>query len=92
MLSFVPLQVLIGVALSIGFVFGPLIGADFSVYARQHQEAFYTVPALFALSLAVIDVVFIYLFFKETLPPEKRVSFRIIVNFYAPAIKWQGGI
>ena len=51
MLSFVPLQVLIGVAFSIGFVFAPLIGADFSVYARQHQEAFYTVPALFALSL-----------------------------------------
>ena len=40
----------------------------------------------------VIDVVFIYLFFKETLPPEKRVSFRMILNFYAPAIKWQGGI
>ena len=72
--------------------FCTLIGADFSVYARQHLEAFYTVPALFALSLAVIDVVFIYLFFKETLPPEKRVSFRMIVNFYAPAIKWQGGI
>ncbi|KAK3095294.1 hypothetical protein FSP39_012912 [Pinctada imbricata] len=65
---------LIGVAFSVGFVFGPLIGAGFSVYARQQQEAFYTIPALFALTLAVIDIIFISLFFKETLPQDRRAK------------------
>lgn len=65
---------LIGVAFSIGFVFGPLIGAGFSVWARQQDGAFYTPPALFALTLAVIDVVFVFLFFKETLLPDKRAK------------------
>lgn len=65
---------LIGVAFSIGFVFGPLIGAGFSVWARQQDGAFYTPPALFALALAVADVLFVFLFFKETLSVDKRAK------------------
>jgi hypothetical protein len=65
---------LIGIAFSIGFVFGPLIGAGFSIWAKQQHGAFYTVPALFALTLSVIDILFVFIFFKETLPAEKRVS------------------
>ena len=63
-----------GVAFSVGFVFGPIIGAVFSRFARDQQEQFYTTPALFALALAVIDIGFILMFFKETLPEHKRVS------------------
>lgn len=65
---------LIGIAFSIGFVFGPLIGAGFSIWARQQHGAFYTVPALFALTLAVIDILFVFVFFKETLPADKRAK------------------
>lgn len=63
-----------GVAFSVGFVFGPIIGAVFSRYARDQQEVFYTLPALFALALAVIDIIFVVMFFKETLPENKRVN------------------
>lgn len=65
---------LIGIAFSIGFVFGPLIGAGFSIWAKQQHGAFYTVPALFALTLSVIDILFVFIFFKETLPAEKRAK------------------
>lgn len=67
-------QAFVGVAFSVGFVFGPIIGAVFSRYARDQQEVFYTVPALFALALAVIDIIFVLMFFKETLPENKRVN------------------
>ena len=66
-------QAFVGVAFSVGFVFGPIIGAVFSRFARDQQEQFYTTPALFALALAVIDIGFILMFFKETLPEHKRV-------------------
>lgn len=67
-------QAFVGVAFSVGFVFGPIIGAVFSRYARDQQEVFYTLPALFALALAVIDIIFVVMFFKETLPENKRVN------------------
>ncbi|KAK3609229.1 hypothetical protein CHS0354_035168 [Potamilus streckersoni] len=65
---------LIGIAFSIGFVFGPIIGAIFSRYAREHEGQFYVVPALFALFLALLDIVFLMTFFKETLPENKRAQ------------------
>ena len=62
-----------GVAFSVGFVFGPLIGALFSRWAKEQQGEFYVMPALFALILAIVDVVFVAVAMKETLPAEKRV-------------------
>ena len=64
---------MIGVAFSVGFVFGPIIGAIFSRWAREQQDQFYVYPALFALVLAVADVFYILAVFKETLPKAKRV-------------------
>lgn len=61
-------------AFSIGFVFGPLIGAGFSRWAREQQGEFYVMPALFALVLAVIDVIYVATIFKETLPQSRRVG------------------
>nr|XP_002735838.1 PREDICTED: major facilitator superfamily domain-containing protein 10-like [Saccoglossus kowalevskii] len=65
---------LIGVAFSLGFTFGPMIGAYFSKISTFKAGEFYIAPALFALSLAVLDIVFIYFFMKETLPLEKRAK------------------
>ncbi|KAL5016481.1 hypothetical protein ScPMuIL_006070 [Solemya velum] len=65
---------IIGIAFSVGFVFGPLIGAIFSQWARAQEGSFYVVPALFALALSIADIIFIFFFFKETLPAEKRAG------------------
>ena len=70
-------QALIGVAFSLGFIFGPMIGAGFSVLGKHHNEISFTMfqyPALFSLTMATIDIVLMLVFFKETLPKEKRVS------------------
>lgn len=65
---------MIGVAFSVGFIIGPLIGAYFSHQARlANTGAFFITPALFALILAVLNVIFLMLFMGETLPTEKRV-------------------
>ena len=63
-------------AFSVGFIVGPVIGAYFSQQAHQLAEvsdAFFTSPALFALMLAVLNVVFLSLCLQETLPADKRV-------------------
>uniref|UniRef100_A0A0K8R469 Putative tetracycline-efflux transporter pediculus us corporis tetracycline-efflux transporter n=1 Tax=Ixodes ricinus TaxID=34613 RepID=A0A0K8R469_IXORI len=61
----------IGVAFSVGFIVGPLIGAQFAMANKESTE-FYVMPALFALSLALLDILFLFTVFKESLPPEKR--------------------
>ena len=64
---------LIGVAFSLGFLFGPMIGAAFSMWGKQQQSAdWYMYPAVFALSLSVLDVLYFIVFFKESLPISKR--------------------
>ncbi|XP_076345402.1 major facilitator superfamily domain-containing protein rtet isoform X2 [Tachypleus tridentatus] len=63
---------LIGVAFSVGFIIGPVIGAGFSAWAKHHQGAFFVIPALFALVLALIDIAFITIFYKESLDVNKR--------------------
>ena len=72
-------QALLGVAFSLGFIFGPLIGATFSVLGKEAMaDSFkmYQYPACFALSLAIIDILFVAKMFQETLPSEMRVSFK----------------
>ena len=71
-------QAVIGIAFSIGFVFGPLVGAVFSRWAREQQGEFYVLPALFALILAIIDVVYVAAVFKESLPEHRRVGKRFL--------------
>ena len=56
---------LIGVAFSLGFLFGPLIGAGFSMWGKQQESAnWYVYPALFALAPSVINILYFALFFK----------------------------
>ncbi|XP_075426582.1 major facilitator superfamily domain-containing protein 10 [Ascaphus truei] len=64
---------MIGVAFSLGFTVGPMMGAYFAMNAAS-GEVFYVRPALLALLFAVADLVFIFLLLPETLPKENRVS------------------
>ncbi|KAL2779891.1 major facilitator superfamily domain-containing protein 10 isoform b, partial [Daubentonia madagascariensis] len=69
----------IGVAFSLGFTLGPMLGASVPVEAAPW----------FALLFAVSDLLFIFCFLPETLPPEKRapsvvLGFRDAVDLLSP--------
>ena len=57
-------QAVIGVAFSLGFTLGPMLGASLPVQ---------TAPWL-ALLFTISDLLFLFCFLPETLPPEKRVQ------------------
>ncbi|XP_069678916.1 major facilitator superfamily domain-containing protein 10 [Periplaneta americana] len=63
---------LVGIAFSVGFIVGPVIGALFAHWSHGQTGDWFVVPALFALALALADVTFVLCCFKETLPKEKR--------------------
>lgn len=60
---------LIGVAFSVGFTIGPAVGA---VFSRWGSTGWFAASAVYALSLALCNIVYFYIFFKETLPETKR--------------------
>lgn len=68
----------IGIAFSLGFLIGPLVGAGFAVWAKGHDKSsnkeWYVYPAMVALCLSVIDFIYLFMKFKETLAPEKRLK------------------
>ena len=55
---------LIGVAFSLGFLFGPMIGAAFSIWGKDQAGEWYMYPAVLALILSIVDVVYLAVFFK----------------------------
>lgn len=59
---------LIGIAFSLGFIIGPLIGAGFAAWAKHSSGQWFMYPAIFAFLLAVADLLFFVVYFKETLP------------------------
>lgn len=63
---------LIGIAFSVGFLIGPGVGAWFSTRSKD-TEYFFFYPAVYSLLLALLNVIFIMVFFEETLPADKRV-------------------
>ncbi|XP_049960530.1 major facilitator superfamily domain-containing protein 10 [Schistocerca serialis cubense] len=65
---------LVGIAFSVGFIVGPVIGAMFARWAQGQSGDWFVTPALFAFGLSLLDVLFVTLFFKETLPKNKRAS------------------
>lgn len=67
-------QALVGIAYSFGFIIGPVIGAVFAKRSSLESGNPYLLPALFAITLTVADILFVYLCLKETLPKEKRVN------------------
>jgi len=64
---------MIGVAYSIGFTIGPMIGAAMSTYIKSDASFFY-VPAYFAFFICIFDIIFVYFFLPETLPEDKRAT------------------
>ncbi|XP_041081895.1 major facilitator superfamily domain-containing protein 10-like [Polyodon spathula] len=65
---------MIGVAFSLGFTVGPMIGAYFAMNTAK-QEIFYLSPALLGLMFSTADLLFIFLMLPETLHKENRVSY-----------------
>lgn len=69
----VSLQAMIGVAFSLGFTLGPMIGAYLAMETEK-GEVFYLRSALVALMFAVTDLIFIFFLLPETLPKGNRVN------------------
>ncbi|KAL5471031.1 hypothetical protein EMCRGX_G029104 [Ephydatia muelleri] len=69
---------LVGIAFSLGFTFGPLIGAIFSIWGSKDisgdSYTMFQYPAIFSLLLSLLDVLFIALMLKETLSESKRAQ------------------
>ncbi|GAV02226.1 hypothetical protein RvY_12819 [Ramazzottius varieornatus] len=64
---------LVGIAFSLGFIIGPMIGALFSAYAKANNVSnFFIYPAVFSLVLELLDLALIWRFLPETLSKEKR--------------------
>ncbi|CAL7938304.1 unnamed protein product [Xylocopa violacea] len=64
---------LVGIAFSIGFVAGPMIGAFFAwASSDNRQGSWYIVPAIFALLLAASDLFFVICNLRESLPVNSR--------------------
>ncbi|XP_042727185.1 major facilitator superfamily domain-containing protein 10 isoform X1 [Lagopus leucura] len=74
---------MIGVAFSLGFTLGPMIGAYLAMETEK-GEVFYLRSALLALTFAAADLIFIFFLLPETLPKEKRVS-SVTTRFQAAA-------
>lgn len=61
----------VGAAFSIGFMFGPPLGA--ALAGTGSHGALFFMPALLAAAFAASDIVFLALLLPETLPPARRV-------------------
>ncbi|XP_050546290.1 major facilitator superfamily domain-containing protein 10 [Daktulosphaira vitifoliae] len=65
---------MIGIAFSIGFVLGPMIGAAYAKWSHSQEGAWFVQPALLAVALTVINIIFVIFTFKETLPKNNRAG------------------
>ena len=63
---------LVGIAFSLGFLFGPCIGALFS--AKLSPNTIYAYPAYLAIGLSLANLIFVAKYFTESLPQEKRTK------------------
>lgn len=64
-----------GIAFSIGFVVGPMIGAFFAWISSGNREGtWYMIPAMFAFFLALSDFLFVFYYLKESLPLKNRAT------------------
>ncbi|XP_030593849.1 major facilitator superfamily domain-containing protein 10 [Archocentrus centrarchus] len=65
---------MIGIAFSLGFTVGPLMGAYFAISSRATGNVFYLTPALLALAFSTADLLFIWLMLPETLTKDVKAS------------------
>lgn len=59
---------LVGVAFSLGFIVGPMIGALFAIFSNKSTGPWFVLPSLLALALALGDLLILVVCLKETLP------------------------
>ncbi|XP_037730603.1 major facilitator superfamily domain-containing protein 10 [Drosophila subpulchrella] len=64
----------VGVAFSVGFIVGPMIGALFAIFSDKSGGAWFVLPSLLAFGLAIGDLLVLTCCLRETLPKEKRVK------------------
>lgn len=64
---------MIGVAFSLGFTLGPLMGAYFAL-RRKDAEMFYQGPAVLAILFSLADLLFIFFTLPETLQKDNKGS------------------
>uniref|UniRef100_G3PKN7 Major facilitator superfamily (MFS) profile domain-containing protein n=1 Tax=Gasterosteus aculeatus aculeatus TaxID=481459 RepID=G3PKN7_GASAC len=65
---------MIGIAFSLGFTVGPLMGAYFALSSRTAGNVFYQTPALLASAFSVADLLFIWVMMPETLTKDASSS------------------
>lgn len=66
---------MVGIAFSVGFVLGPMIGAGFAKISIGNREGqWYALPAMFAFFLSMCDLFYVSMNMKETLPIEQRAK------------------
>ncbi|KAI8046378.1 major facilitator superfamily domain-containing protein 10 [Drosophila gunungcola] len=65
---------LVGVAFSLGFIVGPMIGALFAIFSDKSGGSWFVLPSLLAFGLAIGDLLVLGCCLRETLPKEKRVK------------------
>lgn len=63
---------MVGIAFSLGFICGPMIGAVFAKWSDKTSTNWYFLPAICAFTLAQADLLFVWAKFEESLPKEKR--------------------
>ncbi|CAF0748312.1 unnamed protein product [Adineta steineri] len=84
----------IGAAFSLGFIFGPLLGAFCSqlaiIYWPASSVSFFILPACVSLVLSLINIGFIIKFCPETLPISKRNETKTsITDVYNAIFPWR---
>ena len=89
---------LIGIAFGLGFIIGPAIGGisatvnllDYMPQLSRYGINPFSVPAMISLGLSVINLIWVAVAFKETLPAHKRLmhtgdkKFSIVDKFRSP--------
>ncbi|KAM8885397.1 major facilitator superfamily domain-containing protein 10 isoform 1-T1 [Spinachia spinachia] len=65
---------MIGIAFSLGFTVGPLMGAYFALGSRTTGKVFYQTPALLASAFSVADLLFVWVMMPETLTKDVKAS------------------
>lgn len=70
-------QAIIGIAFSLGFTLGPLLGAYFAVSSKTSDNIIFQTPALLALAFSMGDLFFIWFMLPETLTVDAKV-----VNYF----------
>jgi len=59
---------MIGIAFSVGFVFGPMVGAAYAKWSHSQEGDWFVQPALLAVILTSVNIIFVTFAFKESLP------------------------